>query len=79
MVSPNHPGMKQMFLRDGKLRASTVYYDMIANGMSVAEGAENFSIPESAVNEAVKWCGLNTELLKAEATKEAIIMKEALL
>ena len=78
LVGRNHPWMKQMFLKGKKLRASTVYYDMIANGLSIAETADNFSIPESAVSEAVKWCELNTELLEAEANEEAIILQGAL-
>jgi hypothetical protein len=78
LVGRNHPWMKQMFLKGKKLRASTVYYDMIANGLSIAEAADNFSIPESAVNEAVKWCELNTDLLEAEANEEAIILQAAL-
>ena len=78
LVLRNHPWMKQMFVKGKKLRASTVYYDMIANGMSIAEAADNFSIPEEAVKEAVKWCELNTELLDAEANEEAMIMQGAL-
>ena len=78
LIQSNHPWMKQMFIKGMKLRASTVYYDLIANGLSIAEAADNFSIPEAAVNESVKWCELNSDLLKAEAVEEMKKLKDSM-
>lgn len=78
LVGRDHPWMKQMFLKGKKLRASTVYYDMIANDFSIAETADNFSISEAAVIEAIKWCKSNVDLLEAEANEESIILQGAL-
>ena len=65
-----------MFVKGKRLRKCTVYYDMIANNLSVAEAADNFSISEDTVIEAVKWCELNADILKAEANNAAIILQQ---
>lgn len=78
LIQGEHPWMKQMFIKGMKLRASTVYYDMLANHLSIAETADNFSISESAVNEAVKWCESNLNILKAESVEEMKILNDSI-
>ncbi len=67
---------KQLYIKDRKLKAHTVWSDMIVNQWSEEETAYNWDLPIEAVREAIEYCKANLELLKKEATEEQRYLKE---
>ena len=59
-----------MWVKGRRLRASQVWHDMLANGMSEAQAAENWDLPLAAIREVVAYCAENAELIAAEADEE---------
>ncbi|WP_208095508.1 hypothetical protein [Nostoc sp. 106C] len=70
LVSRPHPWRKQLYVKGRRLLASTVWQDMQLNTLSPEEAAENFSLPIAAVNEIIRYCEANHELIKMEAEEE---------
>ena len=62
-----HPWRKQLYIKGKRLKAFTVWMDMLVNNLSPQEVAENKDIALEAVMEALEYCQNNSELLKAEA------------
>jgi hypothetical protein len=60
-----------MSIKGKRLLAATVWRDMVANGQTPAQAAEEWDLPEAAVYEAVRWCEANRALLDMEAKEEA--------
>ena len=71
LAKRNHPWRQQLYVKGQKLLASTVWQDMITNGMSVKEAADNWDLPLDAIDEVVRYCESYRDLLKLEAEKEA--------
>ena len=71
LAKRNHPWRKQLYIKGQKLLASTVWQDMITNGMSVEEAADNWDLPLDAINEVIRYCESYRDLLKLEAEKGA--------
>ena len=67
---------KQLYLVGRKLTAFTVWSDMIVNGDTLEETAENWDLPLLAVKEAIEYCEANQELLKQEAEEERRYLEE---
>jgi len=70
LVSRPHSWRKQLYIKGRKLLASTVWQDMITNGMSVKEAADNWDLPLDAIDEIVRYCESYQDLLKLEADEE---------
>jgi hypothetical protein len=70
LVSRPHPWRKQLYVKGRRLLASTVCQDMQFNNLSAEEGAENFALSITAVNEIIRYCEANHELIKMEAEEE---------
>lgn len=70
LVNRPHPWRKQLYIKGRKLLASTIWRDMISNQMSPEEAAENWDLPQLAINEAICYCESNQELLALEAAEE---------
>ena len=66
----NHPWRKQLYVKEQKLLASTIWQDMIANEMSVEEAADNWDLPLDAIDEVIRYCESHQVLLKLEADEE---------
>ena len=64
-------------MKGTRLRAATVWGDLVTNGLSLEEAAAEFDLPVAAVEEAVTWCEQNRELLRLEASEERRRMKAA--
>lgn len=71
LVERDHPWRRQMSIKGQRLLAATVWRDLVANGQTVGEAAEEWGIPVDAVHEAVRWCEANRALLDMEAKEEA--------
>ena len=67
---------QQLYIKDRKLKAHTVWSDMVVNQWSEEETAYNWDLPIEAVREAIEYCEANLELLKKEATEEQRYLKE---
>jgi len=70
LVSRPHPWRKQLYIKGRKLRAFSVWRDMIVNELSLEEAADNWDLPLAAVSEAIGYCESHQELLKLEAEEE---------
>jgi uncharacterized protein (DUF433 family) len=70
LVARPHPWRRQLFVKGRKLRASTVWIDMQANGMSPEEAAANWELPSEAIEEICRYCESHRALLEMEAEEE---------
>lgn len=70
LVERSHPWRKQLYIKGRKLLASTVWQDIMANGMSVEQAAENWELPIAAIEEAIAYCETHQDLLRLEANEE---------
>lgn len=77
LVSRPHPWRRQLFIKGRRLLASTVWGDMRANGMTVGEAAENWTLPPAAIEEAVHYCEAHRDLIALEADEEKRRLQEA--
>lgn len=69
-----HAWKRQLFVKGRKLTAANVWFDMQANGMTIEEAADNWSLPISAVEEIVRYCEANRDLIGMEADEERCIL-----
>lgn len=67
---------KQLYLKGRKLRANTVWSDMLVNGDTVEETADNWDLPVEAIKEVIGYCETHRELLCAEANSERRYLEE---
>jgi hypothetical protein len=67
---------KQLYIKGKKLTAFTVWSDMIANEMSPEEIADSKELPLVAVEEGIRYCQTNQELLQQEAAAERLYLEE---
>jgi len=70
LVARPHPWRRQLYVKGGKLPASMVWQDMIANEMSPDQVAENWDLSLPAVDEIIRYCESHQDLLKLEAQEE---------
>ena len=71
LVERPHAWRSQRYVKGRKLLASTVWSDMRANNMSAEEAAENWNLPREAIEEIIRYCEINQELLLLESDEEA--------
>ncbi len=71
-----HPWRQQLYIKGRKLRAFTVWMDMIVNDLTPEEVALNKELPLAAVREAIEYCASHQELLKREAEEERLRLEE---
>lgn len=65
-----HPWRQQLYIKGKRLRAFTVWMDMIVNEMTPEEVAVSKEIPLAAVHEAIEYCETHQDLLEREAQRE---------
>lgn len=65
-----HPWRQQLYLKGRRLRAFTVWMDMLVNELTPEEVAENKELPLAAVREAIEYCETHRDLLEREALEE---------
>lgn len=70
LVTRPHPWRRQLYVKGRRLRASSVWSDMITNDMSIDEAADDWDLPVEAVEEIINYCEANRELLAMEADEE---------
>ena len=67
---------QQLFLKGKKLRAYTVWSDMLVNQDTKEEAADNWDLPLAAVEEIIRYCESHRELLGQEAESEGRYLEE---
>ncbi|MBW4691577.1 MAG: hypothetical protein KME27_07380 [Lyngbya sp. HA4199-MV5] len=70
LVSRPHVWRKQLYVKGRKLLASNVWQDMIVNGMTPEQAAENWDLPLAVISEVIRYCDTHQELLRLEASEE---------
>ena len=65
-----HPWRRQLYVKGRRLRAFSVWSDMVANGLSAEETARSRDLPLEAVRECVRYCEENRPLLDDECDQE---------
>jgi hypothetical protein len=70
LVAQAHPWKKQLYVKGRKLPAAAVWNSMHANKMTVSQAADDWDLPEAAINEIVSYCDSHQEFLKMEAEEE---------
>jgi hypothetical protein len=71
-----HPWRQQLYLKGRKLKAFTLWMNMIVNEMTPTEVADNWELPIEAVHEAIGYCQTHQELLTKEAEQERRYLEE---
>ena len=51
-----HSWRQQLYLKGKKLRAYTVWSDLLVNGDTVLEAADNWDLPLAAIQEVICYC-----------------------
>jgi hypothetical protein len=70
LVEIPHAWKKQLYVKGRKLPAANVWVDMLVNKMSRKEAADNWDLPQEAIDEIVSYCQNNKPLLEMEAAEE---------
>ena len=65
-----HKWRKQLYVKGSRLPASVIREDMIINGRTIEESADDWDLPVAVIHEAIRYCEENEELLKFEAEEE---------
>ncbi|MGK7954526.1 MAG: hypothetical protein AB4063_04580 [Crocosphaera sp.] len=67
---------KQLYIKGRKLTAFGVWSDMMVNGDTLEETADNWEIPLEAVQEVIEYCEAYQDLITAEADSERRYLEE---
>lgn len=65
-----HSWRRQLSVKDRRLRAFSVWSDMIASGLSAEEVAQSRELSVEAVQECIRPCEENQPLLQSECERE---------
>jgi hypothetical protein len=65
-----HPWRRQLYVKGRRLKAFSVWSDMIANHLTAEEIAQSRDLPLEAVRECVRYCEENRPLLEDECDQE---------
>ncbi|MGK7878490.1 MAG: hypothetical protein AB4060_00055 [Crocosphaera sp.] len=67
---------KQLYIKGRKLTAFGVWSDMMVNGDTLEETADNWDIPLDALQEVIEYCETHQELISSEADSERRYLEE---
>lgn len=70
LVERPHSWKRQLFVKGRKLPAANVWRSMIVDKQTVEEAAFDWDLPVEAVDEIIRYCEANRELISAEAEEE---------
>ncbi|HLK59721.1 MAG TPA: hypothetical protein VKU00_24380 [Chthonomonadaceae bacterium] len=71
-----HSWKRQFFVKGRRLTAANVWYDMLANQMTPEEAAYNWDLPLEAIEEIIRYCEENRDLIEMEADEEKRFLQE---
>ena len=58
------------------MTAANVWYDLLANERTLQEAAQNWDLPVEAIEEIVRYCESDRELIAMEADEEKQLLIE---
>ncbi len=61
---------RQLFVKGRRLTAANVWFDMFANQQTTQEAAKNWDLPLEAIEEIIRYCEANQDVIGAEADQE---------
>lgn len=61
---------RQLFVKGRRLTAANVWFDMYANKQTPQEAAENWNLPLEAIEEIIRYCEANEDVIGREADQE---------
>jgi hypothetical protein len=70
LVERPHPWRRQLSVKGRNMTAAQLVSAMKANGLTAAAAAADFELPIGAIDEAVRYCEAEVELLALEADEE---------
>jgi hypothetical protein len=70
LVARPHTWRRQLYVKGRKLRASTVWSDLLVNQMTPEDAADDWNLPLEAVEEIIRYCESNQALLAMESDEE---------
>jgi hypothetical protein len=70
LVARPHAWRRQLWVKGRRLKASIVWTDMLVNQMTPEEAADDWDLPLEAVEEIIRYCEANRELIDMEADEE---------
>jgi hypothetical protein len=76
LVERPHAWRRQRYVKGRRLQASTVWMDMLSNDLSRDEAADNWDLPTTAIDEIVRYCETERDLIKMEADEEPLRLDE---
>jgi len=76
LVARPHPWRKQLSIKGRKLLASSIWRDMLANGMTLEQAADDWDLPLVVIQEAIQYCETHQDLLRLEAEEERHRLQE---
>ena len=65
-----HPWRRQLYVKGRRLRAFSVWSDMITNHLTAEEIAQSRDLPIEAIRECVRYCEENRQMLADECDQE---------
>ena len=66
---------KQLFLKGRRVTAANIWLDMLTNSRSVRDEAANWDLSVEIVEEIVRYCEANRDLITKESEHERLFMK----
>lgn len=70
LVERSHPWRRQLSLKGRNMRASQLVATMKANAMTAEQAAVDFELPLEAVEEAIRYCEEQKDLIAQETAEE---------
>jgi len=70
LVARPHPWRRQLHVKGRRLKAFDVWMDMQTNAQTPDEAAANWDLPLEAIQEIVRYCESQRDLLAMEADEE---------
>ena len=67
---------KQFFVKGHRLTVTNVWFDMLANERAPQEAAENWNLPLEAIEEIIRYCEANEDLIELEADRDNRLLDE---
>ena len=66
-----HPWRRQLYVKGRRLRALSVWSDMVVNHLTAEESAQSRDLPVEAVRECVQYCEENRHMLADECDQRS--------
>jgi uncharacterized protein (DUF433 family) len=70
LVERPHPWRRQLCVKGRNMTAAQLVGAMKANSLTATAAADDFDLPITAIDEAVRYCAAEAELLALEADEE---------